>query len=66
MLGANEGMTAAFRSLLAAGDGVVVMQPYHELYPSQAAIFGLVPLRDLARGSPGSPRRNLCGGLDRN
>ena len=33
----------AFRSLLEPGDGVVVMQPYHELYPSQAAIFGLVP-----------------------
>ena len=43
MLGASEGMAAAFRSLLAPGDGVVVMQPYHELYPSQAAIFGLAP-----------------------
>ena len=43
VLGASEGMAAAFRSLLAPGDGVVVMQPYHELYPSQAAIFGLVP-----------------------
>ena len=43
VLGASEGMAAAFRSLLVPGDGVVVMQPYHELYPSQAAIFGLVP-----------------------
>ena len=43
VLGASEGMAVAFRSLLDAGDGVVVMQPYHELYPSQAAIFGLVP-----------------------
>ncbi len=43
VLGASEGMAAAFRSLLAPGDGVVVMQPYHELYPSQAAIFGLAP-----------------------
>ena len=43
VLGASEGMAAAFRSLLEPGDGVVVMQPYHELYPSQAAIFGLVP-----------------------
>ena len=43
VLGASEGMAAAFRSLLGPGDGVVVMQPYHELYPSQAAIFGLVP-----------------------
>ena len=43
VLGASEGMAVAFRSLLDPGDGVVVMQPYHELYPSQAAIFGVVP-----------------------
>ena len=43
VLGASEGMAASFRSLLEPGDGVVVMQPYHELYPSQAAIFGLAP-----------------------
>ena len=43
VLGASEGMAVAFRSLLKPGDGVLVMQPYHELYPSQAAIFGLVP-----------------------
>ena len=43
VLGASEGMAVAFRSLLEPGDGVIVMQPYHELYPSQAAIFGLVP-----------------------
>lgn len=43
VLGASEGMAVAFRSLLDPGDGVVVMQPYHELYPSQASIFGLVP-----------------------
>ena len=43
VLGASEGLAVAYRSLLDPGDGVVVMQPYHELYPSQAAIFGLVP-----------------------
>jgi len=43
VLGASEGMAVAFRSLLEPGDGVVVVQPYHELYPSQAAIFGLAP-----------------------
>ena len=43
VLGASEGMAVAFRSLLEPGDGVIVMQPFHELYPSQAAIFGLVP-----------------------
>ena len=41
VLGASEGMAVAFRTLLVPGDAVVVMQPYHELYPSQAAIFGL-------------------------
>ena len=43
VLGASEGLAVSFRSLLDPGDGVVVMQPYHELYPSQARIFGLVP-----------------------
>ena len=43
VLGASEGLAVSYRSLLDPGDGVVVMQPYHELYPSQAAIFGLVP-----------------------
>ena len=59
VLGASEGMAVAFRSLLEPGDGVVVMQPYHELYPSQAAIFGLVPrFVTPARG----PRRGALGG----
>ena len=52
VLGASEGMAVAFRSLLAPGDGVVVMQPYHELYPSQAAIFGLAPRFVTLRESP--------------
>ena len=43
VLGASEGLAVSYRSLLDPGDGVVVMQPYHELYPSQAEIFGIVP-----------------------
>ena len=43
VVGASEGMAVAFRSVLQPGDGVLVMQPYHEPYPSQAAVFGLVP-----------------------
>ena len=43
VLGASEGMAVALRSLLQPGDGVVMIQPFHELYPSQAEIFGLVP-----------------------
>ena len=61
VLGASEGMAAAFRSLLEPGDGVVVMQPYHELYPSQAAIFGLVPRFVTLR----EDRRNGTWRLDR-
>ena len=44
VLGASEGMAAAFCALFEPGDGVVMMQPCHELYPSQAAIFGLAPV----------------------
>ena len=43
VIGASEGMAAVFRSVLQPGDGVLLMQPYHEPYPSQAAVFGLVP-----------------------
>ena len=43
VLGASEGLAVSYRSLLEPGEAVVVMQPYHELYPSQAEIFGLVP-----------------------
>ena len=41
VVGASEGMAVTFRSLLEPGDAVILTQPYHELYPSQAAIFGL-------------------------
>ncbi len=43
VLGASEGMAASFCALLEPGDGVVLIEPCHERYPSQAAIFGLVP-----------------------
>ena len=36
-------MAAVFFLALDASDGVAVMQPCHNLYPSQAAIFGLLP-----------------------
>ena len=54
VLGASEGMAVAFRSLLEPGDGVVVMQPYHELYPSQGGdLRTRAEVRDPAR----RPRR---------
>ena len=60
--GERKAWAAAFCALFEPGDGVVVMQPCHELYPSQAAIFGLVPrfvtLREgRRRGNVAAPPR---------
>ncbi len=43
VLGATEGISTVLRALCEPGDGVVVLQPFHEMYPAQAAIFGLRP-----------------------
>ena len=43
VLGATEGLACALRATCEAGDGVIVLQPFHEMYPSQAQIFGLRP-----------------------
>ena len=43
VLGASEGMAVAFRAICEPGDAVVVMQPFHEIYPAQLQIFGLEP-----------------------
>lgn len=43
-LGATEGLASALGSLLRPGDGVIVMQPFHEVYPNQARVFGLRPV----------------------
>ena len=42
-LGATEGLAAVLAGVCEAGDRVIVPQPYHEMYPSQAAIFRLEP-----------------------
>ena len=44
VLGATEGLASIFGSVCAPNDGVIVMQPFHEMYPSQASVFGLRPL----------------------
>ena len=44
VLGATEGLASVFGSVCAPNDGVIVMQPFHEMYPSQARVFGLRPL----------------------
>ncbi|MEW6751667.1 MAG: aminotransferase class I/II-fold pyridoxal phosphate-dependent enzyme [Candidatus Latescibacterota bacterium] len=43
VLGATEGLSSLLRATCEPGDGLVVFQPFHEMYPSQAAIFGLEP-----------------------
>ncbi|HJN46957.1 MAG: aminotransferase class I/II-fold pyridoxal phosphate-dependent enzyme [Vicinamibacterales bacterium] len=42
-LGATEALASVLGAVCRAGDRVIVPQPYHEMYPSQAAIFGLEP-----------------------
>ena len=42
-LGATEALASVLAGVCAAGDRVIVPQPYHEMYPSQAAILGLEP-----------------------
>ena len=44
VLGATEGLASVFGSVCAPNDGVIVMQPCHEMYPSQVDVFGLRPL----------------------
>ncbi len=41
VLGATEGLFTSLRAICSPGDEIIVMQPYHEMYPSQAEILGL-------------------------
>jgi aspartate/methionine/tyrosine aminotransferase len=43
-LGATEAVGSALRSIGKPGDKVVIMEPFHELYPSQCKIFYLEPV----------------------
>ena len=43
VLGATEGLSSLLRATCEPGDGLMVFQPFHEMYPSQADIFGLEP-----------------------
>ena len=54
VLGATEGLASVFGSLCAPNDGVIVMQPFHEMYPSQAHVFGLRPLYVTLREQAGA------------
>lgn len=41
VLGATEGLFTSLRAICQPGDEMIVMQPYHEMYPSQAEILGI-------------------------
>jgi len=43
VLGATEGLSSLLRATCEPGDGLIVFQPFHEMYPAQANIFGLEP-----------------------
>lgn len=42
-LGATEALASVLAGVCTPGDRLIVPAPYHEMYPSQAAVFGLVP-----------------------
>ncbi|CAH0376183.1 unnamed protein product [Pelagomonas calceolata] len=41
--GATEGFAACIRALAEPGDVIAFFEPCHELYPSQLALFGMLP-----------------------
>ncbi|NKB70905.1 MAG: aminotransferase class I/II-fold pyridoxal phosphate-dependent enzyme [Candidatus Latescibacteria bacterium] len=41
VLGATEGLSSLLRAVFSPGDALIVFQPFHEMYPSQAELFGL-------------------------
>ena len=43
VLGATEGFAICLRTLCVPGDVVVFFQPFHELYPAQCTLWGMVP-----------------------
>ena len=69
VLGSTEGLAAVLAALGRRGDGVVVLEPFHEMYPAQAEVFGLEPrfvtLREEAGGAwrfdPDELRRAAAG-----
>ena len=41
VVGATEGLYTSLRAICTPGDEIIVIQPYHEMYPSQAAVLGV-------------------------
>ena len=54
VLGATEGLSSLLRATCEPGDGLIIFQPFHEMYPSQADIFGLEPRYTTLREDSGS------------
>ena len=52
VLGSTEGLAAVLAAAGRRGDGLVVIEPFHEMYPAQAAVFGLAPRYVRLRESP--------------
>ena len=44
MLGATEAMSSTLRAVCQPGDGVLITEPFHEMYPTQSQILGFEPL----------------------
>ena len=64
VLGATEGLSSLLRAVCTPGDALIVFQPFHEMYPSQADLFGLetryITLReDVASGAWNMDRDEL-------
>jgi aspartate/methionine/tyrosine aminotransferase len=59
VLGATEGVSTVLNAVCQPGDGVVIVQPFHEMYPSQAGLFGLRPRYVTLHEDPASETWNL-------
>lgn len=53
VLGATEGVSSVLRAICRPDDGLLILQPFHEMYPSQAQVFGLRPEYITLRERPG-------------
>ena len=42
--GSTEGLSSVLRAVCNPNDGLIIFQPFHEMYPNQAGIFGLRPI----------------------
>ena len=54
MLGATEALSSTLRAVCKPGDGVLILQPFHEMYPTQSEILGLKPVYATLRENVGT------------